>query len=44
MQTGWQFIGDVWYYLYDDGHMASNETVNIGGTNYSFDDSGVWVS
>jgi len=44
MQTGWQFIGGVWYYLYDDGHMASNETVNIGGTNYSFDDSGVWVS
>ena len=44
MQTGWQFIGGVWYYLYNDGHMASNETVNIGGTNYSFDDSGVWVS
>ena len=44
MQTGWQSIGGVWYYFYNDGHMASNETVNIGGTNYSFDDSGVWVS
>ena len=37
MKTGWQKLADGnWYYFYEDGHMACNETVNIGGSNYTF--------
>ena len=44
MKTGWQKLADGnWYYFYEDGHMACNETVNIGGSNYTFNGSGIWV-
>ncbi len=29
MVTGWQEIGGKWYYLYDDGTMASNTEMAI---------------
>lgn len=47
MQTGWQRIGGKWYYLNtesDDiyGAMLTGKK-NILGTEYSFDESGVWI-
>ena len=44
MKTGWQKLADGnWYYFFEDGHMACNETVNIGGVDYTFNSSGIWV-
>ena len=40
MQTGWVEMEEgVWYYLFDDGHMASNQETPDG---YYVDASGVW--
>ncbi|MDY3122122.1 leucine-rich repeat domain-containing protein [Suipraeoptans intestinalis] len=43
MKTGWLQSGTIWYYLKADGAMAENTVVNVGGTNYRFDGSGVWL-
>ncbi len=40
--TGWQFLGDVWYYFNDDGIMQTG-WVTAGGNKYLFDASGHWV-
>lgn len=34
----------VWYYVKDGGEMAANETVNINGTEYRFDENGVCLN
>lgn len=39
MLTGWQKDNDKWYYLYDDGHMASD--IVIGG--YVVGNDGAWI-
>ena len=44
MQVGWKQINGDWYYFYDNGHMVSNDTLNIGGTRYTFDASGRWIT
>ncbi len=31
MVTGWQWIGGAWYYMYDNGVMATNG--NVSGWN-----------
>ena len=38
MLTGWQKVGNYWYYMYEDGHMAANETIG----EYWVDASGKW--
>lgn len=43
MVTGWKQIGGTWYYFKSNGAMACSETINIGGTNYSFAASGAWI-
>ena len=45
MQTGWQLIGGVWYYLDENnttypGLMAANQKCTINGARYSFNASG----
>ncbi len=39
-QNEWFEVGGVWYYSKEDGRMACNETLEINGTKYSFDESG----
>ena len=36
--------GESWYYVKSDGKMAANETVNINGTDYHFDQSGACLN
>ena len=36
--------GESWYYVKSDGKMAANETVNIDGTDYHFDQSGACLN
>ncbi len=43
MQTGWLNLGGTWYYMYDSGAMAASCTLTLGGVDYTFDESGVWV-
>lgn len=45
-QTGWQWIGNAWYYLNpsDNGAMAANTTLTIGGVACSFQADGSWIS
>ena len=45
-KTGWQKIGSTWYYLdpANGGRMASGVTMNINGTNYTFNASGAWAA
>ena len=43
MALGWIKSGSKWYYLKANGVMAANETLNIGGTYYTFNASGAWV-
>lgn len=44
MRTGWlKYKGD-YYYLKSDGSMARNQTIKIGGKNYTFNASGVRVA
>lgn len=38
-QTGWQQTNGKWYYLYSNGSMASNITIDW----YRVDESGAWV-
>ena len=40
--TGWQFLGDVWYYFNDAGIMQTG-WVTAGGNKYLFDASGHWI-
>ena len=42
MKTGWLKDGQYWYYLNPNGDMATGK-VEIDGTLYVFDDSGVWL-
>lgn len=45
MQTGWQKLewngGTYWFYFGGNGKMVSGTTITIGGSEYTFDDSGV---
>lgn len=41
-QTGWLQLEDNWYYLKEDGAMVSGETCRIDGTEYLFDENGIW--
>ncbi len=41
--TGWLNLGGTWYYMYDSGAMAASCTLTLGGVDYTFDESGVWV-
>lgn len=43
MVTGWQQIDGTWYYFKSNGTMAKSETLNIGGTSYSFAANGAWI-
>ncbi len=43
MATGWLYDSGYWYYLTGSGAMAANTTLNIGGVNYTFNGSGVWI-
>lgn len=36
--------GSAWYYVKSDGKMAVNETININGKNYQFDQSGACLN
>ena len=38
--TGWQQIGGIWYYLYEDGSIAAGTTTPDG---YQVDASGAWI-
>ena len=38
MFTGWQEIGGLYYYFYEDGHKAVNETIS----GFYVDYNGVW--
>ena len=40
----WIKSGKTWYWLKADGLMARNETLTIGGVEYSFNNSGAWVT
>ena len=40
MQTGWQKIGNVWYYFWGSGKMAAAGWLNLSGTFYYLSDSG----
>lgn len=39
LRTGWQQIGGIYYYLYEDGHCAVNEVTPDG---FRVDGSGAW--
>lgn len=41
-KRGWLLDGGKWYYLQIDGTMATDCTLMIDGTRYSFDMNGVW--
>ena len=40
MVTGWKKVSGSWYYLNEDGRMAENETIEIDGEVYTFDEFG----
>ena len=40
MATGWKKVSGSWYYLNEDGRMAENETIEIDGEVYTFDEFG----
>lgn len=43
--TGWyQDANQSWYYLKEDGSMASQEWILDHGQSYYLDESGVWIS
>jgi glucan-binding YG repeat protein len=41
-KSKWVKSGGYWYYLKDNGYMATG-TITIGGKTYTFDSSGRWI-
>ena len=39
MKTGWVQLSGNWYYLYSDGSMACNTTID----NYKLGSDGAWI-
>ncbi|MDC9317165.1 hypothetical protein [Clostridioides difficile] len=39
MKTGWVQLSGNWYYLYSDGTMASNTTID----SYKLGSDGAWI-
>jgi glucan-binding YG repeat protein len=42
-QQGWVKFGSNWRYFQSNGVMYANTTAKIGGKNYTFNASGIWV-
>lgn len=40
MQVGWQETNGKWYYLYSDGAIAKNTTID----SYALDENGAWIN
>ena len=42
-ENEWIKDGNAWYYLGEEGAMYTGGPYNINGTDYTFDDNGVWI-